>query len=408
MTECPAYHLMSLDNFNQGTPYGQIAELRSAGPISWEADESSERGGHWNVFTKDLIDQVMKAPDIFSNSGGPRLEDLPASLDRDGLVSLNLMDRPDHPKYRAMVDYAFKPEAIKRREEPIRAIARKLIDSIIDDGECDFVKAVALQLPLDVICWILGMPQEDKARVCGFTNTMMIADDPDFSTSAEDGQRAQRNLVRYGIELAADHRENPRDSLTMDMLRAELNGEMLSDLEYGLFFLNLIIGGIETTRNTAGFGLYELIKHPDQFLALTKDPSLIPDAVEEILRYRAPITYYRRTALADAKVGGETIKKGDKVICWLASANRDDKSFGDPDLFDITRCQRERVRTNQRTFGVGSHFCIGVHLARLQLNVLLEEIAARMKNVQLAGDPKTVRSVFLDGFKEMNITFENI
>lgn len=408
MSECPAYHLMSLDNFNEGAPYEQIAALRSAGAISWEADDVSASGGHWNVFTKELIDQVMKAPEIFSNSGGPRLEDLPASLDRDGLVSLNLMDRPEHPKYRAMVDYAFKPEAIKRREEPIRAIARNLIGKIIDKGECDFVSAVALQLPLDVICWILGMPEADKERVCGYTNTMMIADDPDFSTNAQDGERAQRDLVRYGMELAADHRQNPRDSLTMDMLQAELNGDRLSDLEYGLFFLNLIIGGIETTRNTAGFGLYELIQHPDQFAALTQDPTLIPDAVEEILRYRAPIIYYRRTALADAEIGGEKIKKGDKVICWLASANRDEKSFEDPDEFDISRCQRERVRTNQRTFGVGSHFCIGVHLARLQLNVLFEEITGRMKNVELAGAPKTVRSVFLDGFKEMNIRFEKI
>lgn len=406
MATCPVNRLMTLDNFAHGAAYALLDEWQQQGPVVWEEDDVSPRGGHWNVFSREQVDAVMRAPQLFSNANGPRLETPPPGTIREGAVSPNLMDGSLHRKTRSLIDKAFKPEPISRREEYIRQIARELIDEIIDQGSCEFVQSVAQRLPLAVISWILGIPDEDKQKVCDLANTMMLADDPDFSTGQEESLAAQAGLVRYGATLAADHRNNPRDSLTMDLLLAEDDGNQLSDKEYGLLFLNLIIGGIETTRNATAYGLAELIRRPDQFQMLASDAALIPDAVEEILRYRPPIMNYRRTALQDTGLAGKQIKKGDTVIVWFAAANRDETVFEEPDHFDVTRCQRESVRRDHRTFGFGVHHCLGFHLARMQLIIIFEQITSRMKNIQLVDEPKNVRSVFMDGYKEMNIAFE--
>ncbi len=288
MATCPVNRLMTLDNFAQGAAYPLLHEWRQNGPVVWEEDDVSPRGGHWNVFSREHVDAVMRAPDVFSNASGPRLDNPPSGTIREGAVSPNLMDGKVHRKTRSLIDKAFKPEPISSREDVIRQIAQGLIDDIIDQGSCEFVHSVAQPLPLAVISWILGIPEEEKQKVCDLTNTMMLADDPDFSAGPEESIAAQAGLVRYGAALAADHRTNPRDSLTMDLLLAEDDGNQLSDQEYGLLFLNLIIGGIETTRNTAAYGLAELIRHPDQFQLLAEDLALVSDAVEEILRFRPP------------------------------------------------------------------------------------------------------------------------
>lgn len=406
MSQCPVSHLMNLENFKQGTPYELLTRCRQGPSVCWEEENVSARGGHWNVFRKEDIDVVMKNPTVFTNSKGPFLEDSPPELLEGEMQSLNLLDPPRHRQNRSIVDYAFKPAMIKAKEAGIRAIARELVDAMVEQNQCEFVSAVAAALPLKVICEILGVPEDEREYVYEIVNISVLAQDPDFSTSRDEGFDAHRKIIEYGTRLAAEHRKQPRESLTMEVLSAEAEGEKLSDHEYGLLFHNLIVGGIETTRNAISFGLYELIRHPDQFEWLQNNLELVDDAIEEILRYHAPTAYYRRTALQDTELGGEQIKQGDTVICWLSSANRDEASFEKSDDFDITRNQREPIRRHYRTFGVGPHFCVGVHLARLELKIIFEELMPRIKNVQLVEPPKHALSMFNDGFKEMRIRFE--
>jgi len=237
------------------------------------------------------------------------------------------------------------------------------------------------------------------------TNTLSMADDPDYADNRMEGFLASIALIEFGTHLAADHRADPRDTMTMEVLNSEFEGRQLTDREFGRFFNNLIVGGVETTRNTLSWGMYELIRHPEQFRMLQEDLSLVPDAVEEILRLRNTVVYLRRTATRDLELAGEHIRKGDKVVCLLGSVNHDPRLFAEPERFDISRPRREAVRRNYRTFGAGPHFCIGVHQARLNLVVMFEEIVRRMDEPRLMSEPKQARSIFLDGFKSMRIAF---
>lgn len=397
---------MSIKNFRQGAPYQQIAEMRRADPVCWEENRVTPEGGHWNVFGKQHIDAVMKQPNTFSNAFGPHIGELPPELSADAMPALNLLDPPRHSLTRSIVDHAFKPQRIRAREAEVRLIAHNIIDSVIDKGRCEFVSEVATLLPMYVICETLGVPKSDHGFICDLTNTVMLAEDPKFSGGREEGFKAQLDLIEYGEQLAADHRVNLRDSLTMETLQAEQGGERLSDRDSGLLFLNLIEGGLETTRNSMAIGLYELIKRPDQYRQLQEHPEMIPGAVEEILRYRAPTIYYTRTAVEDTELGGKKISRGEKIVCWLVSANRDEEQFEAPDEFDISRCQQQSVRKHYRTFGVGRHFCIGVHLARMQLEIMFEEITARFNNPRLLAEPEYYRSIFVEGFEKMHIEFE--
>lgn len=402
---CPVSHLMDLDNFRDGAPYPLFNECRQGPAVCWEEESVSRRGGHWNVFRRREIDQVMKHPELFSNTGGPSLEDTPPELLTPEMQSLNLMDPPRHRQNRALVDYAFKPSAIRQREPELRAIARELIAAIRDSLECDFVASFAAPLPLRVICDILGVPEDERQHVYDIVNISVLAQDPEFASSRDEGFAAHAQIIAYGTRLAASHRESPRDSLTSQILAAEADGQRLSDHEYGLLFHNLIVGGIETTRNALAFGLYELIRHPEQLALLQQEPERIEDAVEEILRYHAPTVYYRRTALQDTQLAGQDIRAGDTVICWLASANRDEDSFSGSEDFDITRNRREPIRRHYRTFGVGPHFCLGVHLARLELQIAFEELLAGLTDFKLVEPPARAVSMFNDGFKRMPIRF---
>jgi cytochrome P450 len=401
---CPHAALLEFDRFVDGTPRALINELRSEHRILWEPDGHST-GGHWLLFQQADIDFVLRSTELFTNNYGPLLDDIPPVLLPDALQSLTFQDPPVHRNFRQIVEYAFRPSALKARGPLMRDMARRILDGVIDRGECEFVSEVAIQLPMRVMFALLGVDEEEFAGVVDLTNRFMLADDPEFSENRAAGFVASMQLIDYGEALAKKHRASPRDNMTTEVLTAEFEGHALTDREYGRFFQNLIGGGIETTRNTLAWGMVDFIEHPDQYRLLQENPDLVPGAVEEILRYRNPVVYLRRTARHDMELFGEQIPQGGKVVCVLGSPNRDPALFERPDAFDITRPPAD-TRRNYRTFGGGPHYCLGIQQARMNLTVMLDEIARRIDNPRLLAPPRHARSIFMDGFKELRLGFD--
>jgi cholest-4-en-3-one 26-monooxygenase len=404
MSECPYKPLLDFDAFAHGIPHERIGEMRAEHRVLWEPDDHSA-AGHWLVFRQPDIDHVLHTPELFTSTGGPFLEDMPAALLDPKRLSINLMDPPAHRQYRSLVEYAFRPGLLKEREPIMRDMAREIIDRVIDRGSCEFVDEVAIHLPMRVMFYLLGVRPEDEQRVVNLTNATLFGDDPVYAADRAAGFDAKKELDDFGAALAADHRANPRDTMTMEVLNAERDGYRLSDRDFAAFFTNLISGGLDTTRNTLSWAMFEFVRHPDQYRMLQADRSLVTGAVEEILRFRNPVAYIRRTATQDVEVAGQQIPKGGKMICLLGAPNRDPEQFERPDEFDITRSPGDS-RRKSRTFGGGPHFCLGLHQARMNLTVMLEEISSRFDNLRLTGEPRHARSIFMDGFSSLPLGFD--
>jgi cytochrome P450 len=402
MNGCPVHTLLDFERFRDGTPRELIDELRAQHRILWETDDYS--GGHWLLFHQADIDHVLKTPELFTNNFSPILDDFPPAILAEMQQAVTFMDPPEHRRYRALIDAPFRLRALEARKAPMRRAATEIVDAVIGCGECEFVTEVAMQMPMRVMFELLGVRAADYPYVVGLVNTLALADDPDFAENRMAGFQASVELVQFGARLAADHRAEPRDTMTMDVINSTLDGRALTDAEFGRLFNNLVTGGLETTRNTLALGLHQLILHPEQYRMLEQDPSLVPGAVEEFLRHQNTVVYLRRTATRDMEYLGQQIRKGDKLVCILGSPNRDPALFPDPQRFDITRPVNE-TRKHYRSFGQGPHYCVGVHQARLNLEVMLDEIVRRMTDFRLLADPKRARSLFMDGYKEMRVGF---
>jgi cholest-4-en-3-one 26-monooxygenase len=316
------------------------------------------------------------------------------------LMMLN-MDPPQHTRQRAFVNRGFTPRLIGRLAKHIRDICDTLIDEVVPRGTADFVTDVAAQLPLHVICELVGAPVADRGWIFEKSNMLVGFDDPEFRQSPEEGMQAAAEIYAYAGELAARRREQPADDIVTRLLQPNEAGEVLTTDEFDLFFLLLTVAGNETTRNAASGGMLAFFEHPDQWRRLLDDPGLVPTAAEEIVRWVSPVNLFRRTATCDTEIGGQAIAEGDKVVVFYASANRDESVFADPQVFDIGRDPNPHVGFG----GGGPHFCLGRHLAALELRVLLQTLAERMPDIELDGEVSRLRSNFLNGIKHMPVRF---
>ena len=388
------------DRFLSGVPHEWFRELRREDPVYFHPDD--RLGGYWCITKHEDLRQVSRMPGVFSNfEAGVSMRDPEdeTALARSRAIMLN-MDPPKHVKYRRLVQRGFTPRLIAEQEEYLRGLARNIVDPVAPRGECEFVEELACELPLQVICEMMGVPQEERHEIFHLTNVMIGADDPDYATTRAEGEQASQAIFGFAHRLAQRYKEKPEDNLTSRLLQADVDGEALSDLDYCSFFLLLLVAGNETTRTVTVNGFRTLMEHPDQLQMLVDDPSLIPSAIEEILRYEPAVIHFRRTAVADAEVRGKQIRKGDKVILWYPSANRDEEVFEDPDRFDITRSNNPQL-----SFGIGEHYCLGANLARLELQVIFEEIVRRLREPEMRAEPRRLRSNFINGVKEMRIGF---
>jgi cholest-4-en-3-one 26-monooxygenase len=316
------------------------------------------------------------------------------------MLMLN-MDPPQHGKFRRLVSKGFTPRMTARLEPFAREAAIRSIENAAKQGECDFVRNVSSELPLIVIADLMGIPQEERHKVFSWSNRLIGFDDPEFANSMEDGMIAAQELWMYANELAATRKRDPGEDLVSLLVKSEVEGETLTEMEFDGFFLLLAVAGNETTRNAISGGLLALLEHPEQRQRLIAQPELLTSAIEEMVRWVTPVIHFRRTATRDIEMRGQKIREGDKVVVYYPSANRDEEKFDQPDVFDIARSPNDHL-----SYGIGEHFCLGSSLARLELRVFFEELMARYPKLELAGPVRRLRSNFINGFKEIPVRFQ--
>jgi cholest-4-en-3-one 26-monooxygenase len=385
------------DRFVDGVPHEAFALLRREAPVHRHPEKDGP--GFWALTRHDDVVHVSKHPEVFSSSrGGTNIFDVPApdlEITRSLLIN---MDPPQHVKFRRLVRAGFTPNRVKILLPRVRERAALLVDSLVEKGEGDFVREVAAELPLQVIAELMGIPDEDRVKIFDLSNKLIGFDDPEFQNTMEDGKQAAAEMWLYAHRLAVERKEGKGEDLVSVLMRSEVDGHRITELEFNNFFLLLAVAGNETTRNLLSGAVHALIQHPDQWRRLQRDRSLLDTAVEEFLRWVTPVVHFRRTATRDVELRGQAIREGDKVVLFYPSANRDEWAFEDPDRFDVGRLDNPHL-----AFGIGEHFCMGSNLARMEIRVLFEELLRRVPEFELAGPVKRLRSAFINGIKSMPV-----
>jgi len=389
--------LNDLDRFASAVPHATFAKLRRVDPY-WQDEPGGP--GYWNFTRYDDVVLINKDNHTYSSARRTALiYELPeADIEAQRMMMLN-MDPPMHTRYRLLINKGFTPRMVSRLEGNIRSMTNRILDEVIERGECDFVTDIAAELPLQVIADLMGVPQEDRHLVFDWSNRMVGSQDPEYQDSPESAMLASMELYSYAHGLADVKRADPHDDLLSVLTGVEVNGEKLSELELDMFFMLLAVAGNETTRNLIAHAVDALLDHPDQYNELVADRSLLPDAVEEFLRWGSPVMHFRRTVATDTDVNGFPVKEGDKVVIWYVSANRDETVFDDPYRFDIRRNPNPHVAFG----GGGPHFCLGANLARLEIRVMFEEILRRIPDLQRRGPTQRLRSNFINGIKHLPV-----
>jgi cytochrome P450 len=409
MSQCPFSNLVDPNTYAEGMPYEELKDMRAQGAVIKMEDPITDVP-YWAVVRQQEMDFVSKNPAIFSSAARSAF---PMEYDQDMVEMIHHktiinMDPPQHQKVRRVVRAAFTPKMMDSYEPRFRQHAKNIVDAVATKGECEFVEEVAAELPLLAILDLMGVDLDDRKQFFDWTNTMIFADDPDMSISEEEGQIAAAEVIGYAMNLAAKHKDHPMNNITGALLDGEVDGAHISEEEFVWMFILILVGGNESTRTVTAQGMRLLIENPDQLQYLVENPDKIKDATEEMLRYNTAFTCMRRTAMEDIELAGAEIKKGDKVVLHYHATNHDEKVFGDDAMiFDVRRAERmPSLSKDLRSFGIGQHFCIGSHLARLELQVIMEEVIPRLKNPKFNGEPKFVKSYFVNAMKEMNITFD--
>ncbi|MEZ5246233.1 MAG: cytochrome P450 [Acidimicrobiales bacterium] len=392
------YDLHRPETYVDGAPHELFTRLRVEEPVVFQ--EMDDQPGYWAVLRHADVVHVAKHAEIFSASeGGVVLEDLDeVSLERmrDMLLA---MDPPRHTAYRRPIAPEFKARVIGEMEDRIRTITREILGRADDLGaELEFVHDVCAHLPSQVVGELMGLPREDWPAIHAMAERNSGGQDPDIADSA-DLNDSSVDMAMYGIGFAARRRTMPEQGdLTDLLLGGEFDGKQMTDIDFGRFFVQLVTAGNDTTRTMLSSGLLALLQHPDQMDMLRADRSLIPSAVEEILRWANPLHYFRRTAVVDTELGGKSIAAGDKVAMMYTSANRDETVFENAQAFDITRSPNHHL-----SFGIATHFCLGVHLARLEGRVFFEEVLDRWSTIELAGEPRHQQSNLNNSLKSLPV-----
>jgi cholest-4-en-3-one 26-monooxygenase len=383
------------DCFKDGFPHPLFKQLREESPVHWVEKDWEGGPGYWVISKYRTIKSISRQPGLYGSAAGTSVEDR-----GDSFVSMISMDPPDHRRFRALVAGGFTPRLIQEQEPHHRDIVKKILDEVTSRGECDFVVDIAAELPLRVIAELLGVPQSACRDIFQWSNRMIGNQDDEYAVSLEEAGGAAMEMYGFANRLAEERLAEPQDDLMSAILHGEVDGQRLNLLEFDAFFLLLAVAGNETTRNLISQGMLLLLDRPDVMQRLRDDRSLLKGAIEEMLRFKSPVIYMRRTALEDTVLEGQEIKQGQKLLMYYPSANRDADVFERPDEFIV-----DRKDNNHLAFGVGEHFCIGTHLAKLETRVLFDGLLDRLHDVEIAGPVTYLRSNLIDGVKHLPIKF---
>lgn len=394
------------ETFIDGQPFDTFKRLRKEAPIYWHEESLDFEPGFWALTKHEDIIKVSKDPLTFSSAVGGHLMTMgdPEVVDPSAVAAIigNMigMDPPDHQIYRKMVAPSFTPKAIRALEVDMRAKIKELLENVEGKGEFNFVTEISEQLPLWVLCEMMGIPESERPKIRDLVNNLTdasIQQDPNNSFQIWVNYM---ELFKMGRDMIEERRKNPTDDLMSVVANTKVEGGELPPELLDGFFLLMVIAGNETTRNTLTGGLIALTENPEERQKLINDPSLISNATDEMLRWVTSVIYFRRTATKDTKIRGQDIKAGDKIVMWYGSANRDEEIFPDGHLFKVDRENAKR----HLAFGAGEHLCLGNRLGHMQIRILFEELLARYPNIHSTADPVRIPSNFLAGISELKVS----
>jgi len=393
------------ETFINGQPFETFKKLRAEAPIYWHEENLDFEPGFWALTKHEDIIQVSKDPKTFSSAVGGHLMTMgdPEVVDPTAVAAIigNMigMDPPEHQIYRKMVAPSFSPKSIRILEDSMRNKVRELLDKVADKKEFNFVTEIAEQLPLWVLCEMMGIEESERPKIRDLVNNLT---DASIQQDPEKGMQVWLNymeLFQMGRNMIEERRKNPTDDLMSVVANTQVEGDQLPSELLDGFFLLMVIAGNETTRNTITGGLMALTDNPLERQKLIEDPSLIANATDEMLRWVTSVIYFRRTATKDTVIRGQDIKKGDKIVMWYGSANRDEDIFEDGHLFQVDRPNAKK----HLAFGAGEHLCLGNRLGHMQIRVLFEELLQRFPDIKYVEDPVRIPSNFLAGISELKV-----
>ncbi|WP_137989535.1 cytochrome P450 [Streptomyces vilmorinianum] len=389
-------------------PFPEFAQLRQTAPVWWCPQPRGVTGfddeGYWAVTRHADVKYVSTHPELFSSTENTAVIRFNEHITKDQievqkLIMLN-MDPPEHTRVRQIVQRGFTPRAIRGLETALRERARAIVEEARrnagPDGSFDFVTRVAVELPLQAIAELIGVPQEDRTRIFDWSNKMVAYDDPEYAITEEIGAESAMELIGYSMNLAAARKECPAKDIVTQLVAAEGQGNLSSD-EFGFFVLLLAVAGNETTRNAISHGMHAFLTHPDQWELYKRERPAT--AAEEIVRWATPVVSFQRTATQDTEIGGQKIRRGDRVGLFYSSANNDPEAFENPEAFDITRDPNPHLGFG----GGGPHFCLGKSLAITEIELIFNALADVLPDLTLAGEPRRLRAAWLNGIKELQV-----
>jgi cholest-4-en-3-one 26-monooxygenase len=399
----PGYDFTDPDVLLQGIPVNEFAQLRKTAPVWWNEQQESifDDGGYWVISRHEDIKAISRNGDLWSTNAKGAVMRMPEGVTAEQLDLTKALlinhDAPEHTRLRKIVSRLFTPRSVGALEEKLATSAREIVAAAREKGRGDFVTDIAMGLPLQAIADLIGVPEADREKLFGWTNSIMNTDDPDFDS---DPTVANAELMGYAYTMAEERRRCPADDIVTRLIQADIDGESLGDIEFAFFVILLAVAGNETTRNAMTHGMNAFFDNPAQWdLFVRERPET---AVDEIVRWATPVHCFQRTATADVELGGVTIREGQRVGLFYSSANYDEAVFDKPFEFDILRDPNPHLAFG----GNGAHYCIGANLARMEIKLIFNELADQIPDIAKLGDPQRLRSGWINGVKELPVSYQ--